>query len=286
MPAPTYDSTRSSPSAPCAAYAPRVDDDAARLARGSRSRGTERTRLPALPDSAAFALWFTAWCRGLVSLDAARDAVVGDDAAHDVLGLPGTEDSVPLILALGALRAERATAAGLALPDPGDPLALGGPPAFNAEALEVGEAVVLSGVDLGLVPARAGRGVVWRCLPAHERRPVPDLAEADTELRATLPRVADALAVLDVARWRPEVADELMNLRRGADLELPTGTSARVRRMVALALRCRGIVALALADDGGAITAAEAEQRRATLLPLDRAARRALVAACSRPFDG
>ena len=149
--------------------------------------------------------------------------------------------------------------------------------------MEAGEAVVLRGIDLGLVPVRAGAGVVWRCLPARERRQVPDLAEADTGLRAALPQVADELAELDVARWRPEVADELMALRRPDDLEVPEATDPRAQRMVALASRCRRIVALALADDGGAVTAAEAERRRTALLPLDRAARRALVAACSHP---
>jgi len=250
----------------------------------SRTPGAERPDRAALPDAGRLSLWFSAWCEGLVSLDAARDAVVGADAAHDVVGLPGRDESVPLILALGVLRAERATGAGLALPAPGDALGLAGPPAFNAEALEAREAVVLRGVDLGLVPVRAGAGVVWRCLPASERRQVPDLAEADTGLRAALPQVADALADLEVARWRPEVADELMALRRTDDLEVPDGTSPRAQRMVALATRCRRIVALALADDGGAVTAAEADRRRDALRPLDRAARRALVAACSHPF--
>ena len=41
------------------------------------------------------------------------------------------------------------------------------------------------------------------------------------------------------------------------------------------------IVELALADDGGAVSAYEIEPRRAALRPLDQAARRALVAACS-----
>jgi hypothetical protein len=40
-------------------------------------------------------------------------------------------------------------------------------------------------------------------------------------------------------------------------------------------------VALALVDDGGALTVLEAESRRAALRPLGRAARRALVAAAS-----
>jgi hypothetical protein len=238
----------------------------------------------ALADSTRLALWFTAWCEGFASLDEARDAVVAEDAAHDVAGLPGRDGTLPMILALGALRAERATGAGLALPEPGDPLGLAGPPEFNAEALEAEQAVVLTGVDLGLVPVRVGAGVVWRCLPARTRRQVPDLAEADTALRAALPRAADALADLDVARWRPEVADELMALRQTEDLGMPAGMAPRAQRMVALATRCRRIVDLALVDGGGAVTAAEAEQRRAALLPLDRAARRAVVAACDRPF--
>ncbi len=241
-----------------------------------------------LTDSVRLALWFSAWCEGEASLDEARDEVVGQDAAHDVVGLPGhgggRAEPVPLILALGMLRAERATGAGLALPEPGDPVGLGGPPAFNAEALEAGEAVVLRGVDLGLVPVRAGAGVVWRCLPAQERRQVPDLGEADTMLRGALPRAADELAALDVARWRPEVADELMALRRPQGLAVPGGMDPRAQRMVALASRCRTIVDLALADDGGSVTAAEADRRREALLPLDRAARRALVSACTYPF--
>jgi hypothetical protein len=161
---------------------------------------------------------------------------------------------------------------------------LGGPPEFNADALEAGEAVVLDGVDLGLVPVRAGAGVVWRCVVAHQRRQVPDLAEADTGLRAVLPQVADELATLDVARWRPEVADELMALRRPQDLAVPHGMAPRAQRMLALATRCRTIVELALVDDGGAVTASEADRRRQALVPLDRAARRVLVAACSHPF--
>lgn len=265
-----------------------MEEDYARRTGRAPSGVPPRPRGPTapLPDSVRFALWFSAWCAGRASLDVTRDAVVGDDAAHDVVGLPGREhESVPLILALGALRAGRAAGAGVALPVPGDPVGLGGPPAFNAEALGAEEAVVLEGGDLGLVPARAGSGVVWRCFPAYARRQVPDLAEADTGLRTALPTAADALAALDVARWRPEVADELMALRRPQGLDVPAAMEPRAQRMLATALRCLRIVALALADDGGALTAGEAERRRGALVPLDRAARRAVVAACGRPFD-
>ncbi|HSJ20204.1 MAG TPA: hypothetical protein VK964_06495 [Nocardioidaceae bacterium] len=235
----------------------------------------------ALPRSADLAVWFTAWAAGLVSLDAARDAIVGGEAAHDVVGLPGEAEPLPLILALGRLRAAGAAAAGLALPTPGDPLGLAGPPAFNADALEAGEAVVLTGVDAGLVPHVAGAGVVWTFQAACSRRQVLDVAEADTGLRQAVLGAAEALADLDVARWRPEVADELISLRRTVDLPFPSHWDGRAVRLASLAVRCRTIVDLALDDEGGAVTAAEADARRSALAPLDHAARRGLVAACS-----
>jgi hypothetical protein len=239
----------------------------------------------ALPRSADLAVWFTSLAAGEVSLDDARDAIVGGDAAHDVLGLPGDTEPVPLILALGRLKAAGATGAGLALPVPGDPLGLAGPPSFNADALEAEEAVVLDGLDVGLVPHVAGAGVTWRLHDVSSRRQVPDLSEADTALRQALVESANTLARLDVARWRPEVADELVSLRRGPELTFPPGSDGRAVRVASLAARCRGIVDLALDDEGGAVTAAEADARRAALAPLDHAARRALVAACS-PHPG
>lgn len=239
-----------------------------------------------LPLSARFALWFSAFAAGRASLDEARDRVVEDDTAHDVIGLPDQDGPVPMILALGLLRVEGATAAGLALPTPGDPLGLAGPASFNSEVLDVGEGVVLDGADLGLVPHRVGSGVQWQAMPATSRRQLPDPSEADALLRQALLGATEALVELEVARWRPEVADELMALRRHTDLQLPGGMAPRAVRLAALASRCRVIVELALEDEGGAVTAAEADTRRQALLPLDHAARRGLVAACSFPWDG
>ena len=106
-------------------------------------------------DSARMAWWLSAWLRGDAGPDDLLDAVVGDDAAHDVSGL--ADEPLPLVLALGRLRAAGARTAGLALPSPGDPVGLGGPREFNAAALDMGEAVLLEGAGLGLVPHRAGR---------------------------------------------------------------------------------------------------------------------------------
>lgn len=235
---------------------------------------------PRLPDAARLALWFSAWAAGTVSLDAARDGIVADDVAHHVVGLPDRDEPVPLILALGLLRTEGGTSAGLALPVPGDLLGLAGPADFNGEVVDVGEGVLVHGAGLGLVPHRTGGAVQWCCHQAVTEPQLPDPSEADGALRQALVGTADRLAALDVARWRPEVADELRDLRRPLALPVPAVVSGRTQALLALATRCRRVVALAREDDGNAITAREVSARREALQPLDAAARRAVVAAC------
>ena len=205
------------------------------------------------------------------------DGVVGDDAVHLVGGADGAE---PLVLGLGRLRTMGASGFGLALPVAGDPLGLGGPGTFNAAALAAGEAVVTTGADVGLVPERVGASVTWTEHPAL-RRQVPDVGEADRALRTALLETADQLARLEVARWRPEVADELMNLRRPHPVSAPRGVPSRCLALAGRGMQAMTIVELALVDDGGAISASETRERRSALVSLERAARRALVAACS-----
>jgi hypothetical protein len=241
--------------------------------------GTVSDTAPELFRSARLACWFSAWAAGACSLDDARDAVVGTDAAHDVLGL--SDEPVPLVLALGMLRTTGAGVATLALPAPGDLTGLGGPPGFNADALEAGEAVLLPSSGLGLVPTAVGAGVTWQVSPAHQSHTVPDLAEADTALRETLLESSARLADLDVPRWRPEAAEGLQALRHPAGEPLPAAYSARAQRAATLALRCLALCDLALDDDGGAVSAWEAAERRDALGRLARSARHALVAACS-----
>lgn len=229
------------------------------------------------------AWWLTAWLRGHEVTDHVLAALTGDET-HVVTGLV---ESGSLFDLLVHARGSGADQAGLALPVEGDPLGLGGPRALNDAALEAGEAVVLPG--LGLVPGVTGSGVEWTALPA-QRRQLPDVGEADRGLRWGLTEAADRLAALDVARWRPEVADALMDLHRPPALTAPAGTPSRCVHLAARGLQAWSIVDLALADDGGALSAYEAQQRRAALQPLERAARRALVAACSPevwpPADG
>ena len=238
-----------------------------------------------LPLVLRTAWWATAWIRGYVVTDLLLDAVIGDDATHVVagmgaLGLAQDEAADTLLSGLARIRAEGATGFGVALPVEGDLTGLGGPPSFNAAALDAGQAVVVPGAWVGLVPVRVGAAVTWQAHRA-ERRQLPDIGEADRTLRRELPRAADALADLDVARWRPEAADRLMNLRHRLRLTPPPGVPDLCTDLAARALQAAAIVDLALEDDGGAVSASEIAARRDALTPLDRAARHALVAAGS-----
>jgi len=223
--------------------------------------------------TARLAWWGTAWLRGQVPPDDLLDAVLDGDVAHVVEG-------EPLLTTLAGLRSAGATGFGAALPREGAPVGLGGPAAFNAAAIEGGEALVAVGAEAGLVPRRVGPTVEWTAYPAA-RRQVPDIGEADRELRTTLLTVTAELAELDVASWRPEVADELLNLRHRRVPGTPPGVPAACAELAARGMQALRIADLALADDGGALSATAAERRRAAILPLDLAGRRALVAACS-----
>ncbi|HXH78630.1 hypothetical protein [Nocardioides sp.] len=228
-----------------------------------------------LPLSARLAWWLTAWLRGHEVTDHVLDAVTDGDLGHVVDGLAGGTAMLDLLL---EARRSGATGAGLALPVEGDPLGLGGPRELNDAALAVGEAVVVGA--WAVVPEVVGEVAHWRVGPAAPRQ-VPDVGEADRALRATLIEAADLLSDLDVAHWRPEAADELMNLRHRPVLDAPSGTPPRCADLAARGLQGWAIAELALGDDGGALSTHEIEARRSALRPLERASRRALVAACS-----
>jgi hypothetical protein len=212
------------------------------------------------------------------------DSVIDADATHTVtglaaLGLGGDDAAQTLIGGLGRLRAEGATLIGAAYPVAGDAVGLGGPAAFNHAALDAREAVVTD-AGIGLVPVRVGAVLTWQGYAAH-RRQLPDVGEADRGLRTALLETAQALADLDVARWRPDVADRLMNLRHRGPLSAPPGVPTRCVDLAARGLQAAEIVDLASADDGAAISAGEIRARQDALVPLARAARRALTAAGS-----
>lgn len=245
------------------------------------------------PRSGLLAAWGNALLAGFVSPDDALVAIVGQDAVHRVAGLPGETGQVGLTLALGRLRALGVTGYRVALPAPGHPLGLSGPPEFNARALEAQEAVVASGAPYGLVPEVTAVGpdgdlhveVVWHCLAVREAPPadVPSLGEAERELAEALREATDALSRLDVAASGPvaEAALDAYRARaeRGREVLAP-GYPPRAVRVLELAQRVGLLVALARErGHGGAVSASEMAARGEALRPVERVSRRAQVAA-------
>ncbi|MEV5318970.1 hypothetical protein AB0K92_15180 [Streptomyces sp. NPDC052687] len=245
------------------------------------------------PRSGRLAAWGNALLAGLVSPDEAVLAIVGEDAVHRVAGLPGESAPVGLTLALGRLRALGATGLRVALPAPGHPLGLSGPPEFNARALEAEEAVICHGAALGMVPEVTEAGpegdvhveVVWHCLAVREAPPadVPSLGEAERELAEALREATEVLTRLDVAASGPVAAAAMEAYRaraeRGREVLAP-GYPPRAVRVLELAQRVGALVSLAYENGhGGAVSAAEMAARAQALRPVDRTARRAQVAA-------
>ncbi|WP_328679470.1 hypothetical protein OG905_31705 [Streptomyces sp. NBC_00322] len=246
------------------------------------------------PRSGRLAAWGNALLAGFVSPDDAALAIVGDDAVHRVEGLPGETGPVGLTLALGRLRALGVTGYRVALPAPGHPLGLSGPPDFNARALDAEEAVVASGGAYGLVPEVYEAGpagdvhveVVWHCLPVREAPPadVPSLGEAERELAEALRDATDVLSRLDVAASGPvaEAAIDAYRARasRGAGETLAPGYPPRAVRVLELAQRIGLLISVAYENGhGGAVSASEMAARGEALRPVERVARRAQVAA-------
>jgi hypothetical protein len=232
-----------------------------------------------LPRSAQLAVWLNAALRGSVGPDDFADAARDGDPQHLVVGWP--EGSTLSLLELPArVRAAGGAGARLALPVAGDLLGLRGPAAFNTLAVDAGEAVVLDGVGIGLVPTLDARTVVWQGSPAEVAPPL-DRAEEGRMLRQALVTTTADLARLDVASWQPEIPDLLMNVRDRPDLVLPPGLGAGASDDLERAALCLEIVGLAMRDDGGAASAYEMAERRRCLTDLDRAARRVVVAVCS-----
>ncbi|MFE7712407.1 hypothetical protein ACFU6I_43255 [Streptomyces sp. NPDC057486] len=252
------------------------------------------------PRSGLLASWGNALLAGLVSPDDAALAIVGEDAVHRVEGLPGEAGPVGLTLALGRLRGLGVTGFRVALPVPGHPLGLSGPPEFNARALEAEEAVIASGAPYGLVPEVREAGpagdlhveVVWCCLPVREAPPadVPSLSEAERELAEALRDATATLSRLDVAGSGPvaEAALDAYRARaeRGRELLAP-GYPPRAVRVLELAQRVGLLISLAYENGhGGAVSASEIAARGAALRPVERVARRAQVAAYNAYVEG
>jgi hypothetical protein len=250
------------------------------------------------------AAWGNALLGGFAAPDDAVREIVGGDAAHRIAQLPGEQGLVGLALGLGRLRTLGVTGLLVALPAPGHPLGLSGPPEFNARALAAGEAVIATGspgpggVALGLVPevSRSTPGasvsrtdVVWRCLAVRDAPPadVPSLGEAERELAEALGDATAALSRLDVAGAGPAAQAALDAYRarteRGREVLAP-GYPPRAARVLELAQRVDALTAIARGESdsgehGTAVSASQMAARAELLRPVERIARRAQVAA-------
>jgi hypothetical protein len=247
-----------------------------------------------VPRSVRLAAWGTAYLRGEVPVEAAVTAVTRDDEPHEVGGGSAPAGVLDLATLLASL-AQRASSLRVVLPIPGDVRGLPGPSVFNVAATDVGEGVLTDPAEpasaVGLVPAitefgsawEPGAMVTWHVHDVASRR-VTDwgsLGEAERALRHALIGATEALASLDVARWREDAADRIASVRDGSlarDVVPPT-SDQRAVRVLATAARVRAIVALASEDDGAAFSGWEATQRSRALSGVDGIARRAMAAA-------
>lgn len=245
--------------------------------------------------AAALVAWGNAWLTGHVGLDEAVDAIEAAGPPQIVGGLPGADGDVPLRRGLAGLRVEGMATLRLALPVPGDPLGLTGPRELNAAALDAGEAVLAGLPDggFGLVPAEDRRGssylgIRWQAHQARAGVPdVPSLPEADRQLTLAMREATEALLAVDgVAGVPPEIADALAELRdpaRGS--ALAPGYPPRAYRVATLAGRLALVVELARSLHGNGLSADQMRRRDDALRMLDRAVRRAQVAAYNSAFD-
>lgn len=247
-----------------------------------------------VPRSVRLAAWGSAVLRAEVPVAAAVKAVTRDDEPHDVGGDASPAGAADLASLLSGLPG-RAASLRVVLPVPGDVLGLPGPAAFNVDALDAGEGVLTdpTGTEpaLGLVPMvtefgsewEPGAMVTWHVHEVAPRRVIDwgSLGEAERALRLALTQATEALATLDVARWREDAADRIAAVRDGGlprDVMPPTSDQHAVR-VLATAARVRAIVALAAEDDGATISGWEATQRMQALIDVDGVARRAMAAA-------
>jgi hypothetical protein len=248
--------------------------------------------VPTPTRAARLAVWGTAFLREEAPLDQVVAAVEGSDEPHLVCcGMSAPDEMAETLL---DLRAAGVPGLRLALPAPGDLLGLTGPPEVNRAVLAAGEAavalptpaadavpVLVPTVTVFGPPGDQGHCVTWRRLQAAAGLPdVPTLGEADRALRSAMAEATDRLRRLDAAPWgdgsQPAAA---ARERRG--VTMPGSADPRAMAVADQALAVLTLVEVARRDDGGAVSAHTAAARAAVLGPLERAARHALVAACT-----
>ncbi|PFG33369.1 hypothetical protein [Sanguibacter antarcticus] len=257
-----------------------------------------------LPRSASLALWLWGTDPASAAVERAIRAVVHDDEPHGLSGDVPDDVAEPTLHALLSAWCGRVVASAALFPEPGD--AMGVPAEVSAPAIEAEECVLVSvspssGTkhqehveSWALVPEveafgsvlEPGHLVHWtmtRVAPWTHRTlgTVGSLADAERALQRSLRSTTEALASLDVSRWREDAGEAIAALRSTVDLRghLPRDLDPRRTHVFQSAARLRAIVDLATVDDGGAVNLWQADQRSTALREIDRVARRAMAAA-------
>lgn len=234
-----------------------------------------------VPRAVRTAVWLNTWLTGKGSTDSTINGLLGTDMRVEFDAVADPARLSPALW-LGELRQLDVRRVSAAVPAPGDPTGLGGPPEFNADAMEAAGGVLLHGADLGLIPQHHEGVTGWSMRPAVPPTYLPDPDSADRDLRDVVRHAAEELRHLDVASWSPDATDVLLNLRAPTHFDAPMVFACpEAANLAAAALRCLQTAELALKDEGGAASAAEGTARRKALAPLQRAGRAALVAASS-----
>lgn len=140
-------------------------------------------------------------------------------------------------------------------------------------------------------PLEPGALVRWRTYRAPTPTQPDDLSEARLMLAQALQVAIETLETMDVARWRPEEAEEIALLASSAipqqiDDALPPGLDPRRIQLLVRAARLEAIADLAMTDDGATVTLWAADQRLAALRHVAGAARLAMSAASYFPHTG
>ncbi len=236
------------------------------------------------------ALWVGCADEGDSWLSDAVQAITGTDEPHR------TEDDAPLAALLDRLSLHRRTGSVTfgALPVPHEPVGLSGP--VGVAAMDAGECVVVDGgASAGALVAvpdvvafgsalEPGAMVRWRLHHARASIAPASLGEARRMLAEALVIAVDALEAMDVARWRPDAAEEIAELASSSvppeiSDQLPPDLDPRRSDLLVRAARLEAIAELAMADDGAAVTLFAADQRQAALRHVASASRHAMQAA-------
>ncbi|MFV0253921.1 MAG: hypothetical protein ACK5H2_11400 [Beutenbergiaceae bacterium] len=247
-----------------------------------------------LPRSVVAALWVSHADSADDWLVRASAAITGTDEPHRT-----TEDA-PLAVLLTQLLELRGTTFA-ALPVPHQPVGLTGVAAVAA--MDAGECIVVDpgAHQPGLVAVpevtafgsalEPGAMVRWQTHHAQISVAPVGLSEARSMLAEALVVAVDALESMDVARWRPDAAEEIAELASAAVPHhiadaLPAELDPRRAHLLVRAARLEAIAELAMADDGAAVTLWAADQRHAALRHVAGAARQAMTAASTFPPPG